>query len=94
MAESLLLADRANQHSASVKFVSAREDHSSTGARAPNTFLSTGGEERKEGGQIGGAEEREAGMSKRGSSPRWLARVQYSHTGVKRGGGVDAKTEK
>lgn len=24
----------------------------------------------------------------------WLDRVQYSHTGAKEGGGVDAKTEK
>lgn len=32
MAESVLLADGSNQHSASVQLVSAREDHSSTAA--------------------------------------------------------------
>lgn len=43
MAESVLLADGSNQNSASVQLVSAREDHSSTAARAPDTFLHTGG---------------------------------------------------
>lgn len=38
----------------------------------------------REGGQGGG----------RRSSPRWLDRVQYSHTGVEKGSGADAKTEK
>lgn len=47
VAESVLLADGSNQHSASVQLVSAREDHSSTAARAPNTLLRTGGEERE-----------------------------------------------
>lgn len=46
VAERFLLADGSNQHSASVQLVSAREDHSSTAARAPNTLLQTGGEER------------------------------------------------
>lgn len=32
VAESILLADGSNQHSASVQLVSAREDHSSTAA--------------------------------------------------------------
>lgn len=60
MAESVLLADGSNQNSASVQLVSAREDHSSTAARAPDTFLHTGGKrqecqqqqrwQRKEGG--------------------------------------------
>lgn len=45
MAERALLADGSNQHSASVQLVSAREDHSSTAARGPNTLLHTGGEE-------------------------------------------------
>lgn len=48
MAESVLLADGSNQNSASVQLVSAREDHSSTAARAPNTFLHTGGDKREE----------------------------------------------
>lgn len=48
VAERLLLADGSNQHSASVQLVSARKDHSSTAARAPNTLLHTGGKERKE----------------------------------------------
>lgn len=47
MAESVLLADGSNQHSASVQLVSAREYHSSTAARAPKTLLQTGGEERE-----------------------------------------------
>lgn len=46
MAEKLLLADGSNQHSASVQLVSARKDHSSAAARAPNTLLRTGGEKR------------------------------------------------
>lgn len=48
VAERFLLADGSNQHSASVQLVSAREEHSSTAARAPNTLLQTGGEEREE----------------------------------------------
>lgn len=48
MAESVLLADGSNQNSPSVQLVSAREDHSSTAARAPNTFLHTGGEKSEE----------------------------------------------
>lgn len=48
MAESVLLADGSNQNSPSVQLVSAREDHSSTAARAPNTFLHTGGEKIEE----------------------------------------------
>lgn len=47
VAERFLLADGSNQHSASVQLVSAREDHSSTAARAPNTLPHTGGEERE-----------------------------------------------
>lgn len=49
MAESVLLADGSNQHSASVQLVSAREYNSSTAARAPKTLLHTGGEERESG---------------------------------------------
>lgn len=41
----------------------------------------------REGGQGGGGRRRR-------SSPRWLDRVQYSHTRVKEGSGGDAKTEK
>lgn len=48
MAESVLLADGSNQNSPSVQLVSAREDHSSTATRAPNTFLHTGGERSEE----------------------------------------------
>lgn len=38
----------------------------------------------------------EGGRTRKGrrSTARWLDRVQYSHTGVKKGNGVDAKTEK
>ena len=49
VAESVLLADGSNQHSASVQLVSARKDHSSTAAWTPNTLLRTGGEERERG---------------------------------------------
>lgn len=59
MAESVLLADGSNQNSPSVQLVSAREDHSSTAARAPNTFLHTGGEKSEES--------RYASRSRRGS---------------------------
>lgn len=55
MAESVLLADGSNQNSASVQLVSAREDHSSTAARAPDTFLHTGG---KRAGMPTAAEDR------------------------------------
>lgn len=48
MAESVLLADGSNQNSASIQLVSAREDHASTAARAPNTFLHTGGDKKEE----------------------------------------------
>lgn len=48
MAESVLLADGSNQNSASVQLVSARQDHSSTAAPAPNTFLHAGGDKREE----------------------------------------------
>lgn len=57
MAESVLLADGSNQNSASVQLVSAREDHSSTAARASNTFLHTGGTRGKRAGRPTGAEE-------------------------------------
>lgn len=47
VAKRFLLADGSNQHSASVQLVSARKDHSSTAARALNTLLHTGGDERE-----------------------------------------------
>lgn len=66
MAERFLLADGSNQHSASVQLVSAREDHSSTAARALRTLLRTGGEE-KEGERRWGPEGTEkAGSHKEG----------------------------
>lgn len=67
MAESVLLADGSNQHSASVQLVSAREDHSSTAARALNTLLRTGGEERGgERGRKDAERDREGKMSQGG----------------------------
>lgn len=68
VAERVLLADGSNQHSASVQLVSARQDHSSTAAGAPDRLLRTGG-----GGEKG--QRRQRGSVQVGEEPRTGAQI-------------------